>query len=70
MDPSSSSKPELVICYFIGRLNPPHEGHIKSLEQTISLVGDTPALILLGSGGKKKGYFREPNLIQIKEGVY
>lgn len=40
--------------YFIGRLNPPHNGHIKALKTLIEMaqqVGSIP-LILLGSGPK------------------
>jgi nicotinamide mononucleotide adenylyltransferase len=38
--------------YFIGRLNPPHNGHIKALKQLIELANsqDSIPLILLGSG--------------------
>jgi nicotinamide mononucleotide adenylyltransferase len=38
--------------YFIGRLNPPHNGHIKALKQLIELANsqDSVPLILLGSG--------------------
>jgi nicotinamide mononucleotide adenylyltransferase len=57
----------LVICYFIGRLNPPHPGHIKSLQKTVSLAGNTyPALILLGSGGAKKGTLENPISFELK----
>lgn len=38
--------------YFIGRLNPPHAGHIAALQETIDLAkeNNSKALILLGSG--------------------
>jgi hypothetical protein len=43
--------PELKIYYFIGRLNPPHNGHIEGLRQLIQAAGDNgKVLILLGSG--------------------
>lgn len=44
--------PHLKIYYFIGRLNPPHEGHIAALTQMIeeANANNSVALILLGSG--------------------
>ena len=38
--------------YFIGRLNPPHAGHIAALQETIDIAkeNNSKALILLGSG--------------------
>jgi nicotinamide mononucleotide adenylyltransferase len=38
--------------YFIGRLNPPHNGHIAALKQLVELANanDSVPLILLGSG--------------------
>jgi nicotinamide mononucleotide adenylyltransferase len=44
--------PDLKIYYFIGRLNPPHEGHIEALIQMIkeANANNSVALILLGSG--------------------
>mgnify|MGYP000538228444 CR=1 FL=1 len=44
--------PHLKIYYFIGRLNPPHEGHIAALTQMIEEANaeNSVALILLGSG--------------------
>lgn len=55
-DPYSlfKSNPHLKIYYFIGRLNPPHEGHIMALIQMIETAnadGSVP-LILIGSGPK------------------
>lgn len=46
------SSPNLKIYYFIGRLNPPHEGHIAALTQMIeeANASNSVALILLGSG--------------------
>lgn len=38
--------------YFIGRLNPPHSGHLKALETLVRMANDKDSipLILLGSG--------------------
>lgn len=46
--------PHLKIFYFIGRLNPPHEGHVRSLIQMIERANaeNAVALILIGSGPK------------------
>ena len=46
--------PHLKIYYFIGRLNPPHEGHIRALIQMIEEANSngSVALILIGSGPK------------------
>lgn len=51
-----SSSTHLYLSYFIGRLNPPHNGHIQAL---IALINEAkrhepfiPPLILLGSGPK------------------
>jgi nicotinamide mononucleotide adenylyltransferase len=46
------SSPNLKIYYFIGRLNPPHEGHIAALTKMIeeANANNSVALILLGSG--------------------
>lgn len=42
------------IFYFIGRLNPPHSGHIKALKTLVQMANSQNAvpLILLGSGPK------------------
>ncbi len=42
----------LKIYYFIGRLNPPHKGHIKALQSMIQMANEdgSEPLILLGSG--------------------
>ena len=42
------------IFYFIGRLNPPHSGHIKALKTLVQMANsqNTVPLILLGSGPK------------------
>lgn len=44
--------PTLKIYYFIGRLNPPHPGHISALQQMIDISNqdDSVPIILLGSG--------------------
>jgi nicotinamide mononucleotide adenylyltransferase len=61
---------EINICYFIGRLNPPHRGHIKSLLRAISATeGTSKALILLGSGGKKAGTLDNPIKFYLKKRV-
>ena len=41
--------------YFIGRLNPPHDGHIYALKELVSkaMKNGAKALILLGSGPKQ-----------------
>lgn len=41
--------------YFIGRLNPPHDGHIFALKELVekAMEKDSIALILLGSGPKQ-----------------
>lgn len=46
--------PELKVYYFIGRLNPPHNGHIEGLSQLIQTAyeNEGKVLILLGSGPK------------------
>jgi hypothetical protein len=53
---STEKRLQLYLSYFIGRLNPPHNGHILALETLIhnSLQKDPfiPPLILLGSGPK------------------
>jgi len=46
---------ELNFFYFIGRLNPPHNGHIAALQKLVEQAKSTgsTALILLGSGPKQ-----------------
>jgi hypothetical protein len=55
------------IYYFIGRLNPPHDGHIKTLSQLIQTAMDQnpdnphyKIIILLGSGPKKGNILDNP----------
>ena len=45
----------VVIYFFIGRLNPPHEGHEGALKKLIHMAGEEHSipLILLGSGPNK-----------------
>jgi nicotinamide mononucleotide adenylyltransferase len=47
-----NSGKEAKFFYFIGRLNPPHNGHIKALETLVELANEQNSvpLILLGSG--------------------
>lgn len=55
--------------YFIGRLNPPHNGHLKALETLVSMankVGSTP-LILLGSGPGSERTMDNPISFDFKE---
>ena len=54
--------PELKIYYFIGRLNPPHPGHIAALIQMIERANadNSVALIILGSGPKRKRTMDNP----------
>lgn len=49
-------KDEANFFYFIGRLNPPHEGHIFALKELVSkaMSKGSRALILLGSGPSQK----------------
>jgi hypothetical protein len=59
----------LKIYYFIGRLNPPHIGHIKALEKMIEAAnadGSTP-LILLGSGPGGERTMDNPVPFETKE---
>ena len=62
------------IYYFIGRLNPPHEGHIETLGQLIQqAIRDNPdnphykVIILLGSGPKKGDPLDNPLSFQTKK---
>lgn len=51
-----------VLLYFIGRLNPPHPGHIDVLIELIehAIKNNTKALILLGNGPKDKEISENP----------
>jgi hypothetical protein len=55
--------------YFIGRLNPPHDGHIEALKTLIRKAhtfNSTP-LILLGSGPKKERTLDNPIPFDVKK---
>ena len=65
-------QPQLCLYYFIGRLNPPHEGHILALAEMLNAVKEqqkrgnrAKALILLGNGprNKTKGFGSSDNPI-------
>jgi hypothetical protein len=62
-------KADMNICYFIGRLNPPHEGHIFTLTQMITKANNTGAiaLILLGSGPKGERTMKDPITFKLKK---
>ena len=61
--------PELKIYYFIGRLNPPHHGHISALTQMIEKANtdNSVALIILGSGPKRERTMDNPIPYETKE---
>ena len=60
--------PHLKIFYFIGRLNPPHEGHIRALIQMIERANaeSSVALILIGSGPKGERTMDNPVTFETK----
>jgi hypothetical protein len=76
-------KDSIPFCYFIGRMNPPHPGHILILAtlimvaRSVSLLNGShdsqghrfvPPLFLLGNGSSaEKGTFKNPIDFQIKE---
>lgn len=63
-------EPELKIYYFIGRLNPPHNGHIEGLRQLIQASGDNgKVLILLGSGPKGIKTMNDPIDFELKQHI-
>jgi nicotinamide mononucleotide adenylyltransferase len=55
--------------YFIGRLNPPHNGHIKALETLVEMAKreHSVALILLGSGPKRERTLDNPITFELKK---
>ena len=55
--------------YFIGRLNPPHTGHLKALEILVKMANDEGAipLILLGSGPGSIRTMENPISFELKE---
>ena len=61
--------PHLKIYFFIGRLNPPHEGHISSLMQMIEEANSngSVALILIGSGPRGERTLDNPVTFETKE---
>ena len=61
--------PELKVYYFIGRLNPPHQGHITALIQMIERANadNSVALIILGSGPKRERTMDNPIPYETKE---
>jgi len=61
--------PELKVYYFIGRLNPPHQGHIAALTQMIEKANsdNSVALIILGSGPKRERTMDNPIPYETKE---
>lgn len=56
MSTEKMSNHEIDLFYFIGRLNPPHNGHIKALKELVMKANQkgTKPLILLGSGPKTR----------------
>ena len=63
------------VYYFIGRLNPPHNGHIEALKslilraQTENSKGNYKVIILLGSGPGKKQTLNDPLDFDLKRSV-
>jgi hypothetical protein len=55
--------------YFIGRLNPPHNGHISALIQLIEMAkgSNSVPLILLGNGPKTGNPLDNPISFELKE---
>jgi nicotinamide mononucleotide adenylyltransferase len=55
--------------YFIGRLNPPHDGHILALESLVQKAQESNSipLILLGSGPGKKQTLDNPIPFELKK---
>ena len=67
MEEKCSEEP-LHFYYFIGRLNPPHEGHLIALKTMVELAisQGSKALILLGSGPKKERTLNDPISFETK----
>lgn len=59
----------LYFYYFIGRLNPPHSGHIAALQQMCEAakLHNTCAVILLGSGAKNEPRTKNPIGFSLKK---
>ena len=55
--------------YFIGRLNPPHSGHLKALETLVKMANEqgSEPLILLGSGPGSKRTMDNPISFELKQ---
>lgn len=55
--------------YFIGRLNPPHNGHLKALETLVSMANEqgSEPLILLGSGPGSERTMDNPISFDLKK---
>jgi hypothetical protein len=70
---NSEGNEEANFFYFIGRLNPPHDGHIFALKELVSkaMSKGSKALILLGSGPKQadgdKRTFENPIKFELKK---
>ena len=70
---NSEGNDEANFFYFIGRLNPPHDGHIFALKELVSkaMLKGSKALILLGSGPKQgdgdKRTFENPIPFELKK---
>ena len=65
---SNLCETDISFYYFIGRLNPPHNGHIAALTQLVTTANEnhsTP-LILLGSGPKKIRTLDNPITFELK----
>lgn len=67
--PQSNSGREMKFFYFIGRLNPPHNGHIKALKTLVEMANreDSVPLILLGSGPGSLRTMDNPITFEAKE---
>ena len=64
------SPDSLKVFYFLGRLNPPHKGHIQALVDMITLAhahSPIPPLIILGSGPKQERTLNNPIPYDLKE---
>ena len=68
---ASLEKDTLVICFFIGRLNPPHAGHAAALNALIDIArhDDSTPLILLGSGPKGERTLDNPVTFDTKRQI-
>lgn len=63
------SEREAKFFYFIGRLNPPHSGHLKALETLVKMANDQDSvpLILLGSGPRSERTMDNPISFELKQ---